>query len=54
MKKSYIAHVRAADNEIQTVETHLREVAKQLANKINVAEAGELVGLLHDFGKYLN
>lgn len=51
----YIAHVRIADQKIQTLETHLFEVAeitKQLAAKINVAEAGELIGLLHDFGKY--
>jgi CRISPR-associated endonuclease/helicase Cas3 len=37
------------------VATHLLEVAditKKLAAKINVPEAGELIGLLHDFGKY--
>ena len=53
--ESYIAHVRAIDKKIQTVETHLLEVAeisKRLAAKINVPEAGELIGLLHDFGKY--
>ena len=51
----YIAHVRTADKSKQTVATHLQEVAgiaKQLAAKINVPEAGELIGLLHDFGKY--
>jgi CRISPR-associated endonuclease/helicase Cas3 len=51
----YIAHVRTSDNKKQTVAEHLKEVAliaKQLATKINVAEAGELIGLLHDFGKY--
>ncbi|MDD1613040.1 MAG: CRISPR-associated endonuclease Cas3'', partial [Methylococcaceae bacterium] len=51
----YIAHVRTADQSKQTVATHLQEVAeiaKQLAAKINVPEAGELIGLLHDFGKY--
>jgi CRISPR-associated endonuclease/helicase Cas3 len=51
----YIAHVRTVDKNIQTVATHLLEVAdiaKQLAAKINVPEAGELIGLLHDFGKY--
>ncbi len=51
----YIAHVRTADKNIQTVATHLLEVAdiaKKLAAKINVPEAGELIGLLHDFGKY--
>lgn len=51
----YIAHVRTSDHGKQTVAEHLQEVAliaKQLAAKINVAEAGELIGLLHDFGKY--
>ncbi|MDP1666542.1 MAG: CRISPR-associated endonuclease Cas3'' [Methylobacter sp.] len=53
--KLHIAHVRAADQSIQSLETHLLEVAeisKKLAAKINVPEAGELIGLLHDFGKY--
>jgi CRISPR-associated endonuclease/helicase Cas3 len=51
----YIAHVRTSDKSKQTVAEHLLEVAeiaKQLATKINVPEAGELIGLLHDFGKY--
>lgn len=51
----YIAHVRTSDYQKQTVAEHLQEVAliaKQLAAKINVPEAGELIGLLHDFGKY--
>ncbi|MDO8844474.1 CRISPR-associated endonuclease Cas3'' [Methylicorpusculum sp.] len=53
--QSYIAHVRKTDKEQQSVATHLQEVAeiaKTLAAKINVPEAGELIGLLHDFGKY--
>jgi CRISPR-associated endonuclease/helicase Cas3 len=53
--KPYIAHVRAADKKEQTLDSHLREVAaiaKKLAAKINAPEAGELIGLLHDFGKY--
>lgn len=52
---NYIAHVRTSDKNKQTVATHLQEVAeitKRLAAKINVPEAGELIGLLHDFGKY--
>jgi len=51
----YTAHVRSSDKAIQTVAEHLQEVAaitKKLAAKINVPEAGELIGLLHDFGKY--
>jgi CRISPR-associated endonuclease/helicase Cas3 len=53
--RRYIAHVRISDKNQQTVADHLLEVAgiaKQLAAKINVPEAGELIGLLHDFGKY--
>lgn len=53
--KPYIAHVRKIDLKKQALETHLLEVAeiaKKLAAKINSAEAGELIGLLHDFGKY--
>lgn len=53
--EAYIAHVRASDQEIQPLEDHLLEVAeisKKLAAKINASEAGELIGLLHDFGKY--
>lgn len=51
----YIAHIRKTDQSKQTVATHLLEVAeiaKAFAAKINVPEAGELIGLLHDFGKY--
>lgn len=50
----YIAHIRQ-DGNIQTLSGHLLEVArisKNLAKKIDVAELGELIGLLHDFGKY--
>jgi CRISPR-associated endonuclease/helicase Cas3 len=53
--KAFIAHVRSSDKATQTVAEHLQEVAdiaKKLAAKINVPEAGELIGLLHDFGKY--
>jgi CRISPR-associated endonuclease/helicase Cas3 len=53
--KLYTAHVRSSDKATQTVAEHLQEVAaitKTLAAKINVPEAGELIGLLHDFGKY--
>ncbi|WP_373740540.1 CRISPR-associated helicase Cas3' [Neisseria sp.] len=52
---SYIAHVRYTDHNIQTVEIHLTETAaisRNLAAKLNLASAGELLGLMHDFGKY--
>ena len=51
----FIAHVREKDNEVQTLESHLLGVAglsKQTATKMGMSEAGELIGLLHDLGKY--
>ena len=51
----YIAHRRESDQKIQTLETHLSGVAaksKILAAKIGLDSAGELIGLLHDLGKY--
>lgn len=55
----YLAHIRQADSKqektIQTIEEHLFQVsrlASQYAGKINMAAAGELLGLLHDLGKY--
>lgn len=50
----YIAH-RRKDGKEQSLEDHLTEVggiAARLSQKINVSEAGDLLGLLHDFGKY--
>lgn len=54
MLRKYIAHSKK-DGTIQSVEEHLYEVgeiASHLARKIGVPSAGELIGLLHDFGKY--
>lgn len=53
--KDYIAHIRKTDQAIQTLSVHLLEVAEKskiYAAKINAKEVGELIGLLHDFGKY--
>ena len=50
-----IAHVRHSDSESQSVETHLTEtaaIAKLLASKLDLNLSGELLGLMHDFGKY--
>lgn len=50
----YIAH-RRKDGKEQSLEEHLIEVgeiAARLSQKINISDAGELLGLLHDFGKY--
>src|SRR5687768_3644311 len=51
----YIAHQRKSDGDVQSLENHLLEVsyiAKSLAAKINLQVQGELIGLLHDLGKY--
>src|SRR3989304_7413159 len=51
----YIAHQRKADGAEQSVEEHLlgvAETAKSFAAKIRLGEQGELIGLLHDLGKY--
>jgi len=50
-----IAHHRKSDDAIQTLEQHLRGVANLsclYAKKLNLEEQGELIGLLHDLGKY--
>lgn len=51
----FIAHVRSADKSEQFVATHLTEtaaIARELAAKLDLPTAGELLGLMHDFGKY--
>ena len=55
MNFDYIAHVRKADGQPQFLQTHLTEtaeIAKLLAAKLALDHAGELLGLMHDFGKY--
>ena len=55
MKTHYIADVRHADSMAQSLATHLTEtaaIAKILAAKLGLDLAGELLGLMHDFGKY--
>ena len=55
IRNKFIAHRRQSDGEIQEVLNHLLEVAqlsRQFASKIGVPDLGELLGLLHDFGKY--
>jgi len=51
----YIAHKRDSDGEVQSLAAHLLEVgslAKSFSVKIGLEEQGELLGLLHDLGKY--
>lgn len=51
----FIAHHRESDNEEQALATHLSEVAnlcQLFADKVDLPHQGELIGLLHDLGKY--
>lgn len=53
--KPAMAHYRKRDNTTHLVGEHLRSVgllAAGFAGKLNIALAGELIGLLHDIGKY--
>lgn len=56
MKASeYIAHKRQLDGANQSVLDHLKDVgdlAEGFAGKAGLGNAGRVVGLLHDFGKY--
>lgn len=50
-----IAHHRESDDAVQTLEQHLLGVARMsclYAKKLNMEDQGELIGLLHDLGKY--
>ena len=52
---SYLAHYRDIDASKHSVKTHLLETslfAKKFADKIGLDLIGELLGLLHDLGKY--
>lgn len=51
----YLAHQRKQDRAEQSLEDHLFGVAQEarsFAAKIHLGEQGELIGLLHDLGKY--
>jgi len=53
--KGYIAHHRESDGATQPLMSHLLDVAahaRTFAKKIGMADQGELIGLLHDLGKY--
>jgi len=52
---AFVAHHRASDGEWQTLESHLlgvAELAGRFASKLQLQKQGELLGLLHDLGKY--
>lgn len=51
----FIAHYRESDGATQSLADHLlgvAEYASSFAKKIGLADQGELIGLLHDLGKY--
>lgn len=53
-KPAFVAHVRG-DKKIQPLELHLRgvsQLAAEFAAKFGLTTHGELLGLLHDLGKY--
>jgi CRISPR-associated endonuclease/helicase Cas3 len=55
MQVQLIAHHREADQKVQSILDHLEmvsEISGCFADKINMTEAGALLGLLHDLGKY--
>lgn len=55
MKRDYIAHIRKTDGVVQSVQDHsmgTAAIAKCLTGKLGLELAGELLGLMHDFGKY--
>lgn len=52
---AFAAHHRASDDKWQTLESHLlgvADLASQFAAKLQLSNQGELLGLLHDLGKY--
>lgn len=57
MSHDCIAHFRVSDGKAQTLSDHLQAVgakAAEFAGRLRLGNAGELVGLLHDLGKYSN
>lgn len=54
-RRRFIAHRRSTDGATQTLEEHLQSVGRLSAcnaGKLDLAVAGEVLGLLHDLGKY--
>lgn len=54
-KPQFIAHHRESDGATQSLVTHLRDVAalaSAFAGKVGLDKQGELIGLLHDLGKF--
>src|SRR3954453_23872544 len=55
MSATFLAHRRESDGREQSLAEHLTGVsamARENGSKIGLSWAGELIGLLHDLGKY--
>jgi CRISPR-associated endonuclease/helicase Cas3 len=55
IRQAPIAHWRSSDNQEQLLEEHLAGVSRlsrAFAAKIGLQDAGDLIGALHDLGKY--
>ena len=55
LEQKFIAHVRQSDGAEQLLYDHLTgtaEISRALALKIGLPLSGELIGLVHDLGKY--
>ena len=55
IQQTFIAHVRASDGSEQLLYNHLvgtAKISKLLSTKIGLPLSGELIGLVHDLGKY--
>lgn len=53
--KEFCAHIRSSDKKVQLLHEHLQgvsEITARFAAKIGIPNAGALIGLMHDFGKY--
>src|SRR5437870_8433704 len=53
--REFIAHYRERDNTSQSLKAHLRgvsQLSREHAQKIGQEHCGELLGILHDIGKY--
>ena len=54
-RSTFIAHKREYDGDVQSLEEHLlgvAELARSFTKRLCLEEQGELIGLLHDLGKY--
>jgi len=54
-RHSFVAHVRKSDQAEQSLLSHLVQVSditSKFSSKVSLGNAGAIMGLLHDLGKY--